>query len=231
MADALLFDFFGTLVSYSPSWTEQGFHKTHAVVRSYGCALEYQQFLDEWSRVISRFAEEAAITDREYSLNEVSEAFLRAVLSRNASAAEVDELLASYMAEWNTGVTHLDGIPSLLQSLAERYRLAIISNTNEPRLVPHLLEAMGVLSCFQSLTLSIELGWRKPNPAIFTAALDSIGVDASRAIVVGDSYLADYLGAKRSGIRGLLIDPDRLHPIPPKDRLSSVFEIAALLEK
>lgn len=229
-ADALLFDFFGTLVSYSPSWTEQGFRGTHALAASYGCALNYQQFLKEWSAVISRFADEAAVSEREYSLSDVTDAFLQSVLGRNPHSREIAELLAAYMVEWNTGVAHMEGMTAFLRALAERRRLAIISNTNEPQLVPELLNTMGVLDCFHSVTLSIEVGWRKPNPAIFIAALESAGVEASRAIVVGDSYEADYLGARRSGIRALLIDPGRVHPIPPEDRLSSVFEVLALLE-
>lgn len=229
--DTLLFDFFGTLVSYSPSWTEQGFHGTHALVASYGCELDYQQFLDEWSAAVSQFAEEAAVSEREFALEKVTDAFLRGVLARNPDASEIDEVLVSYLVEWNTGVTHFDGMTNFLHSLAERHRLAIISNTNEPRLVREHLSTMGILDCFHSLTLSIEVGWRKPNPAIFTAALHSVGVDASQAVVVGDSYLADYLGAQRSGIRALLIDPDRPHAIPPEDRLSSIFEVSARLEK
>ena len=45
----LLFDFFGTLVDYSASWTEQGYPRSHALVRSRGSDIQYERFLAEWS--------------------------------------------------------------------------------------------------------------------------------------------------------------------------------------
>ncbi len=49
-APTVLFDFFGTLVHYSASRTEQGYHRTLAVLHETGVDLSYQGFLDTWSR-------------------------------------------------------------------------------------------------------------------------------------------------------------------------------------
>ena len=45
----VLFDLFGTLVNYSTSRTEQGYHKTHHLLRRAGVNLPYETFLMEWS--------------------------------------------------------------------------------------------------------------------------------------------------------------------------------------
>jgi hypothetical protein len=42
---AILFDFFGTLVSYSPSRVDQGYPRCHAFLREHGSALSYDDFL------------------------------------------------------------------------------------------------------------------------------------------------------------------------------------------
>ena len=48
MIRAILFDFLGTLVSYSPSRTEQGYEETYALLRSRYPNLSYASFLEHW---------------------------------------------------------------------------------------------------------------------------------------------------------------------------------------
>ena len=46
----------------------------------------------------------------------------------------------------------------------------------------------------------------KPHPAIFSETLRLLGVKPKEAVMVGDSYKADIAGAKRLGIRGILLN-------------------------
>jgi HAD superfamily hydrolase (TIGR01458 family) len=45
----------------------------------------------------------------------------------------------------------------------------------------------------------------KPSPAFFTTALQSLGVPASGAAMIGDDIETDIGGAQRCGIRGILV--------------------------
>ena len=45
----------------------------------------------------------------------------------------------------------------------------------------------------------------KPHPSIFESALDRLGVEASRSVMVGDSYTHDIAGAQSAGMRGVLV--------------------------
>ena len=45
----------------------------------------------------------------------------------------------------------------------------------------------------------------KPAPAYFASALELLGVDAGRALMVGDDMVNDVLGAQAAGIRGALV--------------------------
>lgn len=45
----------------------------------------------------------------------------------------------------------------------------------------------------------------KPEPAMFQAILDSTGVDARAALVVGDNPASDIVAARRAGIRSVLV--------------------------
>jgi hypothetical protein len=46
---------------------------------------------------------------------------------------------------------------------------------------------------------SALFGAEKPDPAIFRAALDALGVDPGEALYVGDLYEVDVLGARAAG--------------------------------
>ncbi len=52
---------------------------------------------------------------------------------------------------------------------------------------------------------SAQLGYLKPHPAIFQAALAAIGAPAESAVMVGDSVKADIEGARQIGMRAVLL--------------------------
>jgi HAD superfamily hydrolase (TIGR01509 family) len=68
------------------------------------------------------------------------------------------------------------------------------------------LEAIGVADYLDEVVLSYEVGAVKPDAAIFETALTRLGVDAERAVMVGDSDEADG-GARAIGCGFALVDP------------------------
>lgn len=53
---------------------------------------------------------------------------------------------------------------------------------------------------FEVISISADVGWRKPHPAIFEHALAEMSVSAERCIMVGDQPRADVEGAKGIGM-------------------------------
>lgn len=224
----VLFDFFGTLVDYSASRTEQGYRGSHALLGAAGARLDYEQFLALWSAVSEELETRAAQSHREFSMAELGKAFLERVPGVEPDGDLVRELVARYVSEWNSGVRYLDGLDALLAELADRFTLAVITNTHDPTLVPAHLERMGVAHRFADVVTSVELGIRKPAPEIFAEALGRLGAAAGGCIYVGDSFEADYRGALAAGLAPRLIDPKRRHAIPDRERLDSIFDLARL---
>jgi putative hydrolase of the HAD superfamily len=52
---------------------------------------------------------------------------------------------------------------------------------------------------------SAEHGYMKPHRSIFEAALNLAGVTAAESVMVGDSLSHDIDGARRAGMRGVLV--------------------------
>ena len=114
-------------------------------------------------------------------------------------------------------------IPGALDSLRRLadtgVALGIVSNSNgtvEEQLLTQRIcqvgegEGVPVVVVLDSAVIGIE----KPHPGIFEHALRALGVDASRAIHVGDTGWADIAGARAAGVRPIHLDPHNFCPIP-----------------
>lgn len=99
----------------------------------------------------------------------------------------------------------------LLVRLKERgHTLGVISNFDYR--VYGILEGLGLGQYFDSMTISSEVGWAKPAPEIFHAALGRHEIQPGEALHVGDSEDTDLAGAQAAGIAAVLLDrkaPDR----------------------
>ncbi|MBO0811388.1 MAG: HAD family hydrolase [Microlunatus sp.] len=227
----LLLDFFGTIVDYSPSRTEQDYSPSYGLLQRLGASLAYGDFLALGDEIFSAYEERSAGDLSEFAMQEPSTVILESALGRPATSGETDAFVASYLQDWNSAVSYPGGMADLLRDLAGRYRLAVVSNTHSRTLVPDHLRALGVAELFDAVVLSIDLGVRKPHPEIYRAALDQLGIDATAALFVGDTYAADYDGPRRLGIRALLIDPGRSAPVPEQDRLAGLVDLGDRLPR
>jgi HAD superfamily hydrolase (TIGR01549 family) len=83
-------------------------------------------------------------------------------------------------------------------------RLAVVTN-GPADLQREKLVRTGLLSSFDVVIVSTELGAAKPEPEIFHAALEALGVPASKAVMVGDDPVLDLDGAAACELRTALV--------------------------
>lgn len=126
-----------------------------------------------------------------------------------------------------------DVLPAL-DALGEAgIRRAVISNWLWSG--PELLHNLELARHFEAVVISSRVGYNKPAAEIFRHALDVTGADPERAIHVGDSYRNDVLGARRAGIRPVLIDRPTSDPVrrraevPAGDTVPIVSDLTELL--
>jgi putative hydrolase of the HAD superfamily len=120
----------------------------------------------------------------------------------NFNLQKIDDMAVSYIDEL-PGDNHLfDGTFEVLDYLKEKYTLHIITNGFEE--VQHLkLKNSGIHGYFKTVTSSEEVGLKKPNPVIFKRALEKAEVIKESALMIGDSFEADILGAEGIGMSTL----------------------------
>lgn len=97
----------------------------------------------------------------------------------------------------------ITGAREAIEILAGRYRLGIIAN--QPPEARRLLEDLGLLSKFQVVCLSEEMGQFKPDPALFSSALMLAGATPAECLMVGDRYEQDVVPARRLGMAAVLV--------------------------
>jgi putative hydrolase of the HAD superfamily len=222
---AILFDFFGTLLQYSPSRVEQGYHATHELLLDEGVDISYAAFLDAWTASFESFDRWSRSTGLEYSMEQVALQFIERVCPSRRSCEFSTRLWRSYLAEWSTAIRYIPGVRELIQALSAHFRLGVVTNTHyAPHIHMHLRE-IDIAQHMAVVVTSVEHGRPKPHPSIFRSALERLDCAASAALFVGDSYTADYLGAKGVGMQALLIDPHGAASIPPQEAIGSVLDV------
>ena len=115
------------------------------------------------------------------------------------------------------------GTRDSLQRLGLRYRLGVISNADGQ--INALLAHNGIADCFDAITDSALVGYEKPHPAIFEAALRSLDVVAGESLYVGDVHSVDYLGATGSGMQAILFDVAGAYRDDGLPRVASLEEL------
>jgi putative hydrolase of the HAD superfamily len=95
-----------------------------------------------------------------------------------------------------------DTLPVLRELREAGWRHVVLSN-HVPEL-PALLATLGLVPLLAGAVTSAAIGYEKPHPLAFAAALDLAG-EGGRVWMVGDNPIADVRGAEAAGIPGILV--------------------------
>jgi HAD superfamily hydrolase (TIGR01549 family) len=144
----------------------------------------------------------------------------------------LDEITAIVQQAWWEGAVVAPGTVDTLEELRRRgLRLGLCSNASyRPASLHAQLAHLGLAGLFDSVTFSSEIGWRKPAPQIFAAALGALGVEASLCAMVGDRRRDDIAGARSAGMATIRTREHRDDPGPGDadaviDRVSDLVEL------
>jgi putative hydrolase of the HAD superfamily len=120
----------------------------------------------------------------------------------NFSLQKIDDMAVSYIDELPLDNHLFDGTFEILDYLKDKYTLHIITNGFEE--VQHIkLKNSRIHGYFNTVTSSEEVGVKKPNPVIFKRALEKAEALKESALMIGDSFEADILGAESFGMKTL----------------------------
>ncbi len=155
-----------------------------------------------FSEYIERF-ENAFMTKKVETL---TEAFQNVTQEFNINIPEFvyDKLVGM----WNKNTILCKPFPEtieVLEDLKKDYKLVLISNTDNLS-VPQLLDKFKLKKYFDDIVLSCDHGMLKTDKKLFAQALKKVKLKKSEVIMVGDAIPTDIEGAKKAGIKAILVD-------------------------
>ena len=123
---------------------------------------------------------------------------------------------------------------AVLDDLSRDHRLALVTN-GAPDVQREKLARATLTHYFAAIVISAEIEVGKPDPRIFTTALDAVGATAGDAVMIGDSLPRDIRGAHNAGLRSIWVDRGDVVAKPedavPDARVASLSQIRSCLDE
>jgi putative hydrolase of the HAD superfamily len=233
---AITFDLHGTLVDDTSRWQE-------AIGGACAEIAELHPDLEASALVaanLSTWEEYYPNVESDWLLGKLDSEELRAESWRRtlAESGVNDEALVRsaqqiFFRHYNTSHRLFEDVNATLDELSRRVALAIVTNAgNESRV--STIERLGLDQRFEAIVVSAEIGFMKPDPRIFSAALNDLGLEAQMVWHVGDNPYVDVAGANDAGLTSVWLSRDiaaRMSGHPrPDHTIASLSELTRLVE-
>lgn len=227
MIDTVLFDLDNTILDFNKA--EQaalqktlpalGIEPTPAVLQRYS-----QLNLAQW-----KLLEQGKTTRERLKIRRYELLFEELGVSRSPQEA------TALYEEWlGHGYFFMDGAQEMLQSLAGRYRLYIVTNGPAKNQTKRIRGA-GLTQYFDGVFISEAIGYNKPDRAFFAYCFRHIpDFQAESTVLIGDSLTSDILGGKNAGLKTIWYNPAEAPEsaeIRPDYEIRSLAEVAPLLQR
>ena len=230
MKRAILFDFDGTLAFMQPS------HKKL-----------YEQAINEHSKSTKKFlinkidvqnawrkwTTDEGIEHVQYSNSETDYNKLRKNIHIHRLKAldvkENIEIISDRIIELESNanfyILYEDTIETLSALLQENIKMGIVSNhlwnLND------ITKSLGISKYFNCIISSAKIGYRKPHPSIYKAALSEINASPKDVLFIGDNLENDYFGPKNIGLSAVLLNRNGTNQI--SESITSLNDLGKIL--
>ena len=208
----MIFDLWETLID----WNHEANVRMHAQVR----ARVGFDFRERWNKATERYTTP-----------------VRTVLAGVGVPADAMDDVMSYRAEFvrTCLVPRAGAIETLAELRARGFRTGLITVCTED--VELLWPESEFAGLFDAEVFSNAIGLSKPDPRIYLACCEQLGVEPHDAVFVGDGANDELEGARRVGLRPILIHKEGEDPVWREVRtwdglrVTSIPEVLEVLER
>jgi putative hydrolase of the HAD superfamily len=213
---ALIFDVNGTLIDIE---TDEGLEE---IYRAIGHFLTYQgiflhrgEVRDLYFQIMQQQRAKSTEMFAEWDAVEVWREFLHNMASdyTRSLPPEKREQLPLFLAELHRGIARkrlrlYPQVQETLDQLCSHYSMAVVSDAQSAYAVPEL-RAVGLLKYFDSIIVSGDYGYRKPDARLFQKALDALQVRPEQALFLGNDLYHDIFGAQQLGMKAIFVSSNQ----------------------
>jgi putative hydrolase of the HAD superfamily len=227
MIKAVLLDFYNTLATHHPPREEAWVN----ACREFGIELDAKTLFNSlpaadmyWRNEESRLPIDKRTTEEKIGLyTEYATRILHEAGTEVTREIALQILAKLQGHKWEFKV-YDDTLPTLKELKNRGLIIGLVSNVVQD--MESTYSELGIQPYLDFKVTSSEVGYDKPRPEIFMAALKKAQVKPEESIYVGDQYHLDIVGARGVGIKGVLIDRNNYSPeITDCPRIHSLTEI------
>jgi HAD superfamily hydrolase (TIGR01662 family) len=235
-AEAVLFDLGGTLVCHSVPADlvlARALREAAGVLPGSVTALGEDRLRKTYSATWVAWKDRCRDEEKEFALATLLESWLRSIGTEQADTPRLAKVIERIIYRHDLRALQL--LPTARETLEElkrnSYVLGVVTNTSySSSHIASALEHLGILTYFETVVVSSAEGVAKPNPELFVRALDRLSLCPDQAIFVGNDVQVDVMGARRAGLRAILVrSPAAEMDTPTPAGVLVVAEIADIL--
>jgi HAD superfamily hydrolase (TIGR01662 family) len=196
---AVLFDVDFTLARPGPDLGPEGYRR---LGERFGLRLDPERYLQARADAVASLKRHPELDHDDEVWVAFTEDLIRGMGGGGAAAHGCAVAMTRLWERSDHFELYDDALPVLAELRRHGLLLALVSNTGrdlDEFIRHHGLEVDAALA-------SRQHGKTKPDPTIFRAVLDQLGVEPAEAAMVGDSPEDDIAGAKALGMRAFLLD-------------------------
>jgi HAD superfamily hydrolase (TIGR01549 family) len=204
-----IFDLGETLMHLAVSWEQVREWRIKAIYESFtehGVALDLNDLKREYLQLHEEESEYAARTMDEIEIRKTFAKLFDRFGVKPGQQPKMEELVERFFALEAESWVLFPGIPEMLQQVRDLgLKMGVLSNARNDWAVREIMERLGLTRYFDVILTSAALGVRKPRPEPFLEILKLLGIDATGAVMVGNSMEADVAGAVPLGIKTIRV--------------------------
>ncbi|MCG9126043.1 HAD family hydrolase [Candidatus Poribacteria bacterium] len=235
MIKAVFFDLDGTLCDSDSAW-DLAVKETFQVFHKKAMNISNNALLNGWETVHEKLFQR--LDAGRCSMAEVRDSRFHCLFNElNLPSSELPDELNDFLSTRYISNLKLYDDAAVLDEITTLHVGIITNGAHDKNTDSQLskVNQLGLRERIQSLTISDEIGVRKPHSKIFKLACEKAGVLLTESIMVGDSIGNDIVGANRVNMTSIHINRNSDTSLPditdgqPDYSVSNLFDILPYL--
>lgn len=212
MTENYIFDLYGTLVDIHTDESMPSLWKRMALFYSLqGAEYAWDELHDAYNSAVHEQIEQRSSRSPGVHMDHVEPDILlvfQSLYAKKGIGLSSDQIENTALIFRTLSMRHIQLYPSAMDALRvlrERKKgVYLLSNAQSAFTIPELRK-LELLSCFDGIVLSSDVGVKKPDRAIFEHLLSKFGLRPETCLMIGNDMEADMRGAASVGIAGRYI--------------------------
>ena len=198
---AIGFDLFNTLIVIEPDTLIHAMQRMLQSLKGSGLPIEDSSYIRDYRNAAAIYVARARTcgieTHNSIWVSHVLNSYGIDILPDDE---RIGRAVGDYFSAFYDRVNIIPDTLETLNILKKTYPLGLLSNFTHAPAAREILVRTGLASCFDTILISGELGYRKPHAVAFEELSKGLGVEKEHIIFTGDDPEPDIHGASKAGL-------------------------------